>query len=79
MANGNKPKITSANDIPDFMASSGGGMSMLGRSSSGGNARGGIYDISTDNYRQPNRNQIGQDTSIQDSGIDVLGTIDLFE
>jgi len=52
-------------------------LSMLGRSSVGGNARGGIYDISTDNYSQPNRNQIGQDSSIQESGIDSLGGADL--
>jgi len=70
----------STNDIREIKTSSEKELlSMLGRSSSGGNARGGIYDISTDNYSQPNRNQIGQDASIQDAGIDVLGNIDLFQ
>ena len=46
---------------------------MLGRSSSGGSDKGGIYDISTNNYSQPPRNQSGQDSSIQDAGIDTLG------
>jgi hypothetical protein len=71
---------TSTKDIREIKTSSGEELlSMLGKSSSGGNARGGIYDISTDNYIQPNRNQIGQDTSIQDAGIDILGNIDLFQ
>jgi len=48
-------------------------LSMLGRSSSGGSDKGGIYDISTNNYSQPPRNQSGQDSSIQDAGIDTLG------
>jgi len=48
-------------------------LAMLGRSSAGGNVRGGIYDLSTDNYSQPQRNQSGQDSSIEDSGIDTLG------
>ena len=48
-------------------------LSMLGRSSAGGNARGGIYDISTDNYSQPNRNQTNQDVSTEEAGIDTLG------
>jgi hypothetical protein len=34
---------------------------------------GGIYDISTNNYSQPQRNQSGQDSSIEDAGIDTLG------
>jgi len=44
-----------------------------GPSSSGGSDKGGIYDISTNNYSQPPRNQSGQDSSIQDAGIDTLG------
>jgi len=44
-----------------------------GPSSSGGSDKGGIYDISTNNYSQPQRNQSGQDSSIQDAGIDTLG------
>ena len=48
-------------------------LSMLGRSSSGGSDKGGIYDISTNNYSQPPRNQSGQDSSIEDAGIDTLG------
>ena len=42
-------------------------------SSSGGSDKGGIYDISTNNYSQPPRNQSGQDSSIEDAGIDTLG------
>ena len=48
-------------------------LSMLGRSSAGGSYKGGIYDISTNNYSQPQRNQLGQDSSIEESGIDTLG------
>jgi hypothetical protein len=48
-------------------------LTMLGRSSSGGSGKGGIYDISTNNYSQPQRNQSGQDSSIEDAGIDTLG------
>tara|TARA_R110000803_G_scaffold209477_2_gene279161 strand:+ start:223 stop:465 length:243 start_codon:yes stop_codon:yes gene_type:complete len=44
------------------------------KSSSGGSFKGGIYDISTDNYSQPQRNQLGQDVSIAESGEDSLGT-----
>ena len=44
-----------------------------GPSSSGGSDKGGIYDISTNNYSQPPRNQSGQDSSIEDAGIDTLG------
>ena len=44
-----------------------------GPSSSGGSDKGGVYDISTNNYSQPQRNQAGQDSSIQDAGIDTLG------
>ena len=44
-----------------------------GPSSSGGSDKGGIYDISTNNYSQPQRNQLGQDSSIEDAGIDTLG------
>jgi len=44
-----------------------------GPSSSGGSDKGGIYDISTNNYSQPQRNQSGQDSSIEDAGIDTLG------
>jgi hypothetical protein len=42
-------------------------------SSSGGNIKGGIYDLSTNNYSQPQRNQSGQDSSIEEAGIDTLG------
>lgn len=42
-------------------------------SSSGGNQKGGIYDISTDNYSQPERNQTNQDVSTEEAGIDTLG------
>ena len=44
-----------------------------GPSSSGGSDKGGIYDISTNNYSQPQRNQSGQDSSIEEAGIDTLG------
>ena len=42
-------------------------------SSSGGDIKGGIYDISTDNYSQPKRNQTSQDVSTEEAGIDTLG------
>ena len=42
-------------------------------SSSGGDIKGGIYDISTDNYSQPERNQTNQDVSTEEAGIDTLG------
>lgn len=42
-------------------------------SSSGGNIKGGIYDISTNNYSQPKRNQTSQDVSTEEAGIDTLG------
>tara|TARA_S200002703_G_scaffold51901_1_gene45045 strand:+ start:175 stop:630 length:456 start_codon:yes stop_codon:yes gene_type:complete len=42
-------------------------------SSAGGNQKGGIYDISTDNYSQPERNQTNQNSSIGETGIDTLG------
>lgn len=42
-------------------------------SSSGGNQKGGIYDLSTDNYSQPERNQTNQDVSTEEAGIDTLG------
>ena len=44
-----------------------------GSSSAGGNQKGGIYDISTDNYSQPERNQTNQDVSTEEAGIDTLG------
>jgi len=44
-----------------------------GPTSSGGSDKGGIYDISTNNYSQPQRNQSGQDSSIEEAGIDTLG------
>ena len=44
-----------------------------GFSSSGGNQKGGIYDLSTDNYTQPKRNQTNQNLSIGETGIDTLG------
>ena len=48
-------------------------LSTRGPSSAGGSDKGGIYDISTNNYSQPQRNQSGQDSSIEDAGIDTLG------
>jgi len=42
-------------------------------SSAGGNQKGGVYDISTDNYSQPKRNQTSQDVSTEEAGIDTLG------
>ena len=44
-----------------------------GPSSAGGNQKGGVYDISTDNYSQPERNQTNQDVSTKEAGIDTLG------
>ena len=44
-----------------------------GPSSAGGNQKGGIYDLSTDNYSQPERNQTNQDVSTEEAGIDTLG------
>ena len=44
-----------------------------GSSSAGGNQKGGIYDLSTDNYSQPERNQTNQDVSTEEAGIDTLG------
>ena len=44
-----------------------------GSSSAGGNQKGGVYDISTDNYSQPKRNQTSQDVSTEEAGIDTLG------
>ena len=44
-----------------------------GSSSAGGNQKGGIYDLSTDNYSQPKRNQTSQDVSTEEAGIDTLG------
>ena len=44
-----------------------------GSSSAGGNQKGGVYDISTDNYSQPERNQTNQDVSTEEAGIDTLG------
>ena len=44
-----------------------------GPSSAGGNQKGGVYDISTDNYSQPERNQTNQDVSTEEAGIDTLG------
>lgn len=43
------------------------------KSSSGGDARGGIWDISTDSYTQPERNETGQNSNINDDGIDSIG------
>ncbi len=48
-------------------------LAIRGPSSSGGSDKGGIYDISTNNYSQPQRNQAGQDSSIEEAGIDALG------
>ena len=66
--------VTSTKDIREIKAASEEELlSMLGKSSAGGNARGGIYDISTDNYSQPKRNQTSQDVSTEEAGIDTLG------
>lgn len=43
------------------------------KSSAGGDARGGIWDVSTSNYKQPERNQTGQNEDIDNEGIDSLG------
>jgi len=44
------------------------------QSSSGGDTRGGIWDVSTDNYQQPDRNQDSQNKSVNDgNGIDTIG------
>lgn len=43
------------------------------KSSSDGDARGGIWDISTDNYKQPERNETDQNSNIDDDGIDSIG------
>ena len=48
-------------------------LALNGFSSAGGNQKGGIYDISTDNYSQPERNQTNQDVSTEEAGIDTLG------
>jgi len=44
----------------------------LGLSSSGGDERGGIYDVSTDNYSQPENNQAGINNDIANKGIDAI-------
>lgn len=44
------------------------------KSSRGGDARGGIWDVSVDNYKQPNINETGQNDSVNDGqGIDSIG------
>lgn len=44
------------------------------KSSRSGDARGGIWDVSVDNYKQPNRNETGQNDSVNDGqGIDSIG------
>jgi hypothetical protein len=43
------------------------------KSSAGGDSRGGIWDVSTDNYKQEDRNESGQNSNINDDGIDALG------
>ena len=48
-------------------------LALNGFSSAGGNQKGGVYDISTDNYSQPERNQTNQDVSTKEAGIDTLG------
>ena len=48
-------------------------LALNGFSSAGGNQKGGVYDISTDNYSQPERNQTNQDVSTEEAGIDTLG------
>jgi hypothetical protein len=44
----------------------------LGLSSVGGDERGGIYDVSTDNYSQPENNQQSLNDDIANKGIDVI-------
>jgi len=44
----------------------------LGLSSSGGDDRGGIYDVSTDNYSQPDNNQVSINNDIANPGIDAI-------
>ena len=47
---------------------------MEAQSSSGGSAKGGIYDVSTDDYKQQPKNETGQNSSINDgNGIDSIG------
>jgi len=43
-----------------------------GFSSAGGDQKGGVYDLSTDTYNQPKRNQVNQDVSIEEAGIDTI-------
>lgn len=50
---------------------------MEAQSSSGGSAKGGIYDVSTDDYKQQPKNETGQNSSINDgNGIDSIGAAD---
>jgi len=66
--------VTSTKDIRKVKAASEEAtIAIRNPSSSGGNIKGGIYDISTNNYSQPQRNQSGQDSSIEEAGIDTLG------
>lgn len=44
----------------------------LGLSSAGGDDRGGIYDVSTDNYSQPENNQQSINDDTANKGIDVI-------
>jgi hypothetical protein len=45
------------------------------KSSRSGDARGGIWDVSVDNYKQPDRNETGQNNSVNDGqGIDSIGS-----
>ena len=44
------------------------------RSSANGDSRGGIWDVSVNNYTQPERNETSQNSSINDGqGIDSIG------
>lgn len=43
------------------------------KSSAGGDARGGIWDVSTSNYKQEDNNQQNQNNDIDQRGIDLLG------
>lgn len=45
------------------------------KSSAGGDSRGGIWDVSTDNYKQEDRNESGQNSNIDDNGIDAIGRV----
>lgn len=41
-------------------------------SSAGGDERGGIYDVSTDTYSQPDNNQVGINEDTKNRGVDAI-------